>query len=302
MLFGFFLLHVVVDHHWLAQLHVAVEASHLQLAHVVLGLAHHMRHALSRACTSGAVRNDHVFGRAEDGCLTAQGRVKVNLLECSASQAQVEQHALMLWPVFGHAVNQLVIHVRANTLGGFFFELVDCTDDLRLHWALSREGFDDGFRLESDGSFCQQCGEHAASASPWLGALFILHAKNIKAFDEHLNPVFARVDVRINFSHEVGAKLLQLAFVHVFGQVGIKRWLFHVAAGHQVDLKTVKTDHHVIGVLDHDLHRRGVILHHVGQIQTHRGLRNRRNDAHISALIECGFAPEGRWLVLCIGF
>ena len=45
LLFGFLLLHIVVDHDGLAQLYISVKACDLKLANIVLGLAHHMGHS-----------------------------------------------------------------------------------------------------------------------------------------------------------------------------------------------------------------------------------------------------------------
>ena len=129
----------------------------MQLAHIVLGLAHHVGHALSRACTSGAIGNDYVFSRAEDRGLAAKCWIEVHLLERSASQAQIKQHAFMLWSVFGHAVNQLVVHVRSHALGCFFFEFVDRADDLRLDRTLRRKSLNDGLGLEANSGLSQQC-------------------------------------------------------------------------------------------------------------------------------------------------
>ena len=281
LVFCFALLDVRVERDGLAQVHVAVEASHLQLLDVVLGLAHDVCHALRSTRTRCAVRDDEVFGRDKHCSLATDARVEIHLLERSAGQTQVVQHALVLGAVLRHLFRELVVHVLAHALRSFFLELVDRTDDFGLDRALRRERFNDGLALEADGRFGQHGGEHPAGTLPRLGALFVLHAQHFKAFDVHLDPLFAGVRVGLHQLNQLACEFLQLALVHVFGQVGTE--LFCIAAafpGHQVDLETVHTDLDAFWVFDHDLNCRGVVLRDGGKfLQTHWGWSDRGGHA-----------------------
>ena len=97
----------------------------------------------------------------------------------------------MLWAVLRHSVNQLEVHVGANTLRSLFLQFVDCANDLRLDGALGRECLNDGLGLKANCGFSQEGGEDPAGSRPRFGALFILHAQNLKALDIHLYPLFA---------------------------------------------------------------------------------------------------------------
>ena len=103
-----------------------------------------MSHALGSARTGRAIGDDQVLGGDEHRSLTANARVKIDLLERSTGQAQVVQHALMLRAVLGHLLRELEVHVITNPLGCIFFQLVDCTNDLRLDRTCSGECLDDG--------------------------------------------------------------------------------------------------------------------------------------------------------------
>ena len=148
--------------------------------------------------------------------MTAKAGIEVDLLEGGTCQTQVEQHAFMLWAVLRHSINQLEVHVGANTLGSIFLEFVDCTNDLRLDRALGGECLDDGLGLEPYCGFSQEGRENTAGPSPRLGALFILHAKNLEALDIHIYPVFSGGDVGLNLGNQIRAELLKLALVHEF--------------------------------------------------------------------------------------
>ena len=103
-----------------------------------------MSNALGSARAGRAIRNDQVLGRDKDSNLSAKAWVKVDLLERSTGQAQVVQHALVLWAVLGHLLCELEVHVITNPLGCIFFQLVDRTNDLRLDRTCSGECLDDG--------------------------------------------------------------------------------------------------------------------------------------------------------------
>ena len=221
-----------------------------------------MSHTLCGARAWSAVGNDQVFCWNEDRRLTANARVEVDLLERRTGQTQVVQHALVLGSVLGHLLRELVVHVIANSLGCFFFEFVDGSDDLGLDWTRSRECFDDGLGLKTDRGLSQHGGEHAAGTSPWFGALFILHAKDLKAFDVHLNPVLAAGNVGFKLTQEVVGQFSKLAIVHKLCEVGteIFRRFF---VGHEVNFNAIDADHHAIWVLNLNLDCRGVILHDI---------------------------------------
>ena len=208
MVFGLFLLDVVVYGLGLTQVQIAVEPSRLQLADVVLGLAHHMRDPLSVQDARRAVGDDEVFSRYEHCRLPLHARVEIHLLERASSQPQGVEHPLVLRAVLRHHLGELVVHVIAHPVSGFFLEPVDGTDDFCLDRALRREGLDDGLALEAYGSFSQHRGEHSAGTVPGFCALFVLHAQDFQALDIHIHPVLAGCNVGIDQPHQVRCDFL----------------------------------------------------------------------------------------------
>ena len=159
----------------------------------------------------------------------------------------------MLWTVLRHLFSQPVVHVVLDAFSGLFFKPVDRANDLRFYGALSWECLNDRLGLETYGSFGQDRRENTASTVPWLGPLFVLHAKDLKTPDVHLGPVFPAGNISLDHAHDVGADLFQLSIVHVLGQVVVKCNFAHVIFWHEVNLKAVNTNFYTLGVFNFDL-------------------------------------------------
>ena len=254
LLLGFLLLHIRMDVDGVAQVDVAVEPFNLQLPQVVLGLAHDVRHALSVEDARRPVRHDDLFGGDEHRHLPPQAGVEVDLLERSACKAQRVQHALVLRAILRHHLGKLVVHVVADTFGSFFLELGDGTNDLGLDRTRSGERLDDGVRLEAHSRFGQDSGVHATRAVPRLGALLILHAQDLKALDERIDPVLATGDVALHVTHQVRGKGLQLVLVKELSEVCVEV----VGSGgicfrSQFNLHPAHANSQALGILDFNL-------------------------------------------------
>ena len=277
LVFGLFLFNVTMESNRFAKINIAVKASDLQLTNIVFGLAHVVRNALSSPCVWCAIRNDDVFGRNKYGSLTAKAWVKVDFLKSRASKTQVEQQTLMFRPILWHLLCELVVHVITNSFGSLFLELVDGPNNFCFDRAFGRKSFNNRLRLKSDSRLSQDSWENTASTIPRLCALLILHAKNIKALNVHLSPVFATCHVGFDQLNQLGCNRLKLAVIHMLGQVCIK--LYVVILWHEVNLNAINPNYHIVWIFNHDLNGRRVILHNVREIQTHWGWCKGRNHA-----------------------
>ena len=238
-----------------AQVNVAVEPRHLQLAQLVLGLAHHVGNPWSRLQVTRAVWHYDVFSRDKVRHLTVHAGVEVHLLERIARQAQAPQHALVLRAVFLHHVRQLVVHVILDTQCGLFLGRGLFANDLGLDWTSGWKRGHHGLGLKLHQRLRQHGVVHAACAFPRLRALFDLHAQQLKAVHVSLHPVLAAGDVFIKVADQIAGQSLQRFLVDVLGQVGVEVVL-RLRFRCDLNLHPIHADGHGLGVLDLDLNLR----------------------------------------------
>ena len=221
-LLGLLLLDVVELMRRITQVHVHIEPSFLQLGDLILCLTHHVRDPLGTLQTGCTVGHNDVFCGDEHRNLTANARVVVDLLERRASQGQVPQQLLMLWPVLSHHFSELVVHVFTNSCRCFFFGGCIFAQNLCLHRACGWERLHDAFGLEAHNGLCQHGVKHTTRALPRLRTIFVLQAQQLQAVYIRMNPLFAVTDVFGKVLHELTAQRVQCTGVHELSQVLVK--------------------------------------------------------------------------------
>ena len=177
----------------------------------------------------------------------------------------------MLRAILRHHLSELIVHVISDPVGCLLFEFVDRTNNLRLDWARCWERFNDCLALEPHCCFCQNSRVNTASAKPRLSTLFILHAQNVQAFDEHINPVLATGYVTLNVAHDVTGYFLQLTVVHELCKVRVKLFSFALIR-HHFNFHAIHSNPYTLWIDNLNLNR-SLFVRHIICTHTQWGLR-----------------------------
>ena len=130
---------------WVWQVDITVKPSGLQFQNVVFVHAHLVRHTGSHALIGRAVGQDHVFCGDEHRSLASEAGILVHLFERRARSGQAPQHAFHLRAELWHLLDQLVVHVLFDVMGGLFFLRRFFAPDGCAHRPLGWEHLSDRF-------------------------------------------------------------------------------------------------------------------------------------------------------------
>ena len=165
-----------------------------------------MRNPLGLLNARRTIWHNDVLGGDEHRHLAPQARVVVDLLERGTCQRQRPQQTLMLRTIFSHHLGELVVHVLFDPQCSFLAQFADSTHNLGLDRPHGGECLHHGFGLEAHNRLGEHRVEHATSALPRLGALFILQAQQLQAINVGLNPLFAVTNVFVEIGNQLGTQ------------------------------------------------------------------------------------------------